>query len=307
MAKAVVVLGARNLGGAIIDHFLGLGWSAAGVALSDDTLVRVRERGALPLAADAPDPAALQGALASARSELGSVDAIVNAVTASRPPRTGPFGGGPLSEADLAAFRGWTVAVAIGGCRKGPATPTCNHSGMCEDEPNYESFEERVRSIARELSRSAERMAQIDFDEVAESFGVDATRAREWVDAASGWLRAQTESVGEDMAARAARAEPGARSEPVSVDEDPLRSAAPHPLDLPTEEQGLALAALASGRWAVEPGSHTLVAHGEGAGPSHAPGLVRELHARDWIAADGELTLVGRHALSRWLEAGTAR
>jgi hypothetical protein len=180
---------------------------------------------------------------------------------------------------------------------------------MCEDEPNFESFEDRIRAIAREFSRSAERMSQIDLDEIAETIGVDPTRAREWFDTAGMWLRAQTanfeaqaESFADDMSPRGTTA-----SEPVKVDEDPLRSAAPHPLDLPTEEQGLALAALASGRWAVEPGSHTLVAHGEGAGPSPAPGLVRELHARDWIAADGEVTLVGRHALSRWLEAGTAR
>ena len=112
MAKTVVVLGARNLGGAIIDHFLGLGWSAAGVARSEDTLAGVRERGALPLAADASDPAALDAALAGARQSLGSVDAVVNAVSASRPPASGPFGGGPLADADLDAFRGWTVAVA---------------------------------------------------------------------------------------------------------------------------------------------------------------------------------------------------
>jgi hypothetical protein len=180
---------------------------------------------------------------------------------------------------------------------------------MCEDEQNFDSFEDRIRAIAREFSRSAERMAQIDLDEIAETIGVDPTRAREWFDTAGMWLRAQTanfdtqaESFAEDMASRST-----APSEPVKVDEDPLRSAAPHPLDLPTEEQALALAALASGRWAVEPGSQTLVAHGEGAGPSHAPGLVRELHARDWIAADGEVTLVGRHALNRWLEAGTGR
>ena len=85
MAKTVVVLGARNLGGAIIDHFLGLGWSAAGVARGEDTLARVRERGALALAADASDPAALEAALVGARQSLGSVDAVINAVSASRP------------------------------------------------------------------------------------------------------------------------------------------------------------------------------------------------------------------------------
>lgn len=112
MAKALVVLGARNLGGAIIDHFIERGWAAAGVAQSEETLARVRDRGALALAADASDPESLTDALAHARDELGSLDAVVNAVTAARPPRAGPFGGGELAQADLEAFRGWTVAVA---------------------------------------------------------------------------------------------------------------------------------------------------------------------------------------------------
>jgi NAD(P)-dependent dehydrogenase (short-subunit alcohol dehydrogenase family) len=112
VAKTVVVLGARNLGGAIIDHFLEIGWNAAGVARSQDTLAAVRSSGALALPADASDPDELAGALSSARERFGSLDAVVNAVTAARPPSSGPFGGGPLAEADLDAFRGWTVAVA---------------------------------------------------------------------------------------------------------------------------------------------------------------------------------------------------
>ncbi|MGI8714675.1 MAG: SDR family oxidoreductase [Solirubrobacteraceae bacterium] len=112
MAKTVVVLGARNLGGAIVDHFLELGWNAAAVARSEETLERVRRRGAVGVAADASDPEALQAALAHVREQLGSVDAIVNAVSASRPPAAGPFGGGELAAADVEAFRGWTVAVA---------------------------------------------------------------------------------------------------------------------------------------------------------------------------------------------------
>lgn len=112
MARALVVLGARNLGGAIIDHFVARGWRAAGVAQSEETLARVRERGALALSADASDLGSLSEALARARRELGSVDAVVNAVTAARPAGTGPFGGGELEKADLEAFRGWTVAVA---------------------------------------------------------------------------------------------------------------------------------------------------------------------------------------------------
>jgi NADP-dependent 3-hydroxy acid dehydrogenase YdfG len=112
MAKTVVVLGARNLGGAIIDHFLELGWNAAGVAQSDETLEHVRQRGALPISADAAEVSSLRGALATAREELGSLDAVVNSVSAARPTTGGPFGGGPLATADLEAFRGWTVAVA---------------------------------------------------------------------------------------------------------------------------------------------------------------------------------------------------
>jgi NADP-dependent 3-hydroxy acid dehydrogenase YdfG len=111
MAKTIVVLGARNLGGAIIDHFLELGWNAAGVARSEETLCRVRQRGALALAADAADARSLHDALAAARNEFGSLDAVVNAVSAARA-TAGPFGGGALATADLDAFHGWTVAVA---------------------------------------------------------------------------------------------------------------------------------------------------------------------------------------------------
>ncbi len=112
MAKTIVVLGARNLGGAITQHFLDSGWNAAAVARSEESLSSVRDRGALAVAGDAADPEALSGALEQVRAEYGSVDAIVNAVSAARPPGSGPFGGGELADADLAAFHGWTVAVA---------------------------------------------------------------------------------------------------------------------------------------------------------------------------------------------------
>ena len=91
------------------------------------------------------------------------------------------------------------------------------------------------------------------------------------------------------------------RSRQTAGSEDPLRRATSHPLDLPTEEQGVALAALDSGRWTVEPGTDALGVKGDGPGPSNALGIVRELRVRDWISTDGEITLVGRHALSRWL------
>jgi hypothetical protein len=168
---------------------------------------------------------------------------------------------------------------------------------MCADEHDHESFDETLRSIARELGRNVERaVEQFDVDELAQRFGFDPIQAREWAESAGGWFRSQAEAFGEDVAARAA---------PPADTEDPLRSAAPHPLDLPTEEQGRALAALESGRWAVEPGTEALSARGEGPGPSDALGLVRELRVRDWIAADGAVTAAGQHALSRWLEAAS--
>ena len=111
MAGVIVVLGARNLGGAIAEHFLSLGWRTAAVARSPGSLERVRELGALGLQANAADPHELRAALENAAGELGGLDAVVNAVSAARA-SGGPFGGGPLSDADLAAFRGWTVAVA---------------------------------------------------------------------------------------------------------------------------------------------------------------------------------------------------
>ena len=173
---------------------------------------------------------------------------------------------------------------------------------MFGEEGHDESFEETLRSIARELGQSVERAAEnVDLDEIADAIGVDPASAKEWIDSAGSWLRAQAETFGEDLASRVGRTE----RKPTT--EDPLRNAQPHPLDLPTDEQGLALAALDSGRWTVEPGTNALAARGEGPGPSDALGLVRELHTRDWISAEGETTLVGRHALSRWLDATSPR
>jgi hypothetical protein len=173
---------------------------------------------------------------------------------------------------------------------------------VSESDPNGESFEEMLRSVAGELGRSIEHYVDnLDVGDVADSIGVDPAVAREWVETASGWLRAQTESAGEELAHRAGG------SKGVVARVDPLGGAGPHPLDLPTDEQGLALAALDSGRWTVEPGTEALTAKGDGPGPSDALGLVRELRVRDWIAVDGELTLVGRHALGRWLDTAPRR
>src|SRR3954465_38715 len=109
---SIVVLGARNLGGAILGHHLNNGWNGAAVARSPETLETVRAAGGMPLQADASDPESLRAALGQARPELGRLDLIVNAVSAARPTRNGPFGGGALNEATVEDVRGWTNAVA---------------------------------------------------------------------------------------------------------------------------------------------------------------------------------------------------
>ena len=185
---------------------------------------------------------------------------------------------------------------------------------MFEDDERDESLEETLRAIAHELGESVQRKAsELDVDEIAEAIGVDADRAREWVESAAEWLGRRFENLGDEFKVPEAwRGTPwgGAKpapSERPHLSADPLRGAAPHPLDMPTEEQALALAALESGRWTVEPGTETLASHGDGPGPSDALGLVRELRARDWIAAEGKLTSAGRHALDRWLQGAANR
>jgi hypothetical protein len=180
---------------------------------------------------------------------------------------------------------------------------------MPEHNPEDESFEETLRSIAEELGRHLESsIDSFDSERLAESFGVDPSMARDWVENTSSWLRARAESIGAEVARRVGDPTPTPPQprKPAS-DADLFDSAVPHPLDLPTEEQALALAALDSGRWTVEPGSDSLMAKGDGPGPSDALGIVRELRVRDWIGPDGELTLVGHQALSRWLSAANRR
>ncbi|HYB29351.1 MAG TPA: hypothetical protein VEF89_22260 [Solirubrobacteraceae bacterium] len=177
---------------------------------------------------------------------------------------------------------------------------------MFENDPGGESFEDALRSIAAELGQYIERsLENIDADDIADRIGVDPATAGEWAENAGSWLRALTSGLGEEIARRTSGPGPGPGRKVVPA--DPLGIAGPHPLDQPTDEQGLALAALDSGRWIIEPGTDALASRGEGPGPSDALGIVRELRARDWIAADGKLTLTGRGALTRWLDAAASR
>lgn len=177
-------------------------------------------------------------------------------------------------------------------------------------------FEEKIRAIFKEVSQSIEQAAEnIDLDEIADRLGVSSERFRFFAESAGQWLTGQFQEHdlhGDDGHEHDVRPrdehdvqehDVDVRATDASATAKPrARRGGPHPRDVPTEEQGLALSALESGRWKVAPGTNELSSGGEGPDPDDAVGLVGELRARDWIAASGEVTLVGRDALRRWLE-----
>jgi hypothetical protein len=136
---------------------------------------------------------------------------------------------------------------------------------MDDESPDRNSFEDMARAVADELNRAVERFAGSE----------EVERARRWLEDLAQSLRA----------------------------DESARHTGPHPLDMPTAEQGAALAALESGRWKLEPDTSALGASGEGPAPEDALGVALELRVRDWITVDGELTTSGRKALARWLDA----
>ena len=171
---------------------------------------------------------------------------------------------------------------------------------MSEEDRDGEGFEARLRWLAQQLSESVEHLEEIDLDPIARLTGLDVDRARELLRDAGEWLNGQADEVVNEGVLRL-----GGLFDAISRGgATPAPGTGPHPLALPTPGQGLALSALESGRWTVEPGSHELRTHGEGPAPEDAVGLVGELRARDWINADGEVTLVGHNALKRWMDSG---
>jgi hypothetical protein len=176
---------------------------------------------------------------------------------------------------------------------------------MSDEDPDRQSFEDMARTLADEVRRALERVSDIDVDELARTASAEAERARAWFEemarqwgGSTPWASSFADAGERDPAPGPAAADPGTA--------DPLADAGPSPLDLPTADQGRALAALDSGRWGLEPGTSAFVVFGDGPGPRDALGLVRDLRVRDWMTADGEITLAGRHALTRWLEASAA-
>jgi hypothetical protein len=180
---------------------------------------------------------------------------------------------------------------------------------------DYDSFEDRLRAVADEVSRSMQRISELDLEELSQRYGVDANRARAVADAAGRWLNDHV-SMADAPFGPIQHADEDSAGGPIGADLDldapteatqtrPGSGRGPHPLDLPTDQQGVALSALDSGRWTVRPGSGQVVGTGVADGPAPSD-VVGELRARDWITADGVLTLVGRHALGRWCRTAEA-
>jgi hypothetical protein len=174
---------------------------------------------------------------------------------------------------------------------------------------DHDSFEDWMRAIAAEVSRSVQRLSELDMQELSQRYGVDADRARAVADAAGRWLNDRF-PAGDPRFGHVLHPDDDSAVRPLGADLDlegqskagqtlPDAGPGPHPLDLATDQQGVALSALDSGRWTVRPGSNQLAGTGAGAGTAPSD-VVGELRSRDWITADGTLTLVGRHALSRW-------
>jgi hypothetical protein len=162
--------------------------------------------------------------------------------------------------------------------------------GMSSDD----SFEARLRAIADQIVQS---LSDNDIDDVAQRFGVDPDRARGVANGVERWLNNRLAEQGP----RPGMWPPAPGTAPPAASTTTF-GAAPHPLDLPTSEQGIALSALDSGRFTVRPGSSVLAATGADSDLflGEAADLVSELRARDWITPDGTVTLVGRQALLRW-------
>jgi NAD(P)-dependent dehydrogenase (short-subunit alcohol dehydrogenase family) len=107
-----LVIGARNLGFAVIEGLLSDGWTVAGAARSPETLAKVRSAGAEALDVDVTDQASVLAALEHLGGRHGRVDVAVNAASPYGGSR--PFGGGPLAHATSMSFTDWTTLPVSG-------------------------------------------------------------------------------------------------------------------------------------------------------------------------------------------------
>jgi hypothetical protein len=157
--RSAVVFGARNLGRAVIELLVSDGWVVAGAARSRSTLDGVSAAGALALEADVTDPESVYGVLEQAAAAHGGVELVLNAAAAYGGDRTGPFGGGPIAEANLDGFDSRSRRT---GQRLWCRSPAARHGARCrgaaygrQGRSGYERSPTRPRSsCARTGSRS---------------------------------------------------------------------------------------------------------------------------------------------------------
>src|SRR3954452_5512800 len=99
----------------------------------------------------------------------------------------------------------------------------CENGVVPADDPDGRSFEEVARALPDEVQQGLERLSTIDLDDVARAANEEAERARRWIED----LARSLMSAG-DATTRPQRA--------------PVHHDGPHPLAMPTAEQGVALA-----------------------------------------------------------------
>src|SRR6186997_3151802 len=109
-----LIIGARNLGFAVIQRLLADGWTVAGGARSPETLEKVRAAGADALEVDVTDQVSVLAALEVVAGRHGRFDLVVNAASPYGGSRSGPFGGGPLAEAGPGGFEDWSAMPVRG-------------------------------------------------------------------------------------------------------------------------------------------------------------------------------------------------
>lgn len=109
-----LIIGARNLGFAIVQRLLADGWSVVGAARSVETLDKLRAAGADALEVDVTDQASVLQALHAAAERHGRVDLVVNAASPYGGSRSGPFGGGELAAAGPDGFEDWAAMPGRG-------------------------------------------------------------------------------------------------------------------------------------------------------------------------------------------------
>ncbi|HEY2596169.1 MAG TPA: hypothetical protein VGK33_19935, partial [Chloroflexota bacterium] len=148
----------------------------------------------------------------------------------------------------------------------------------------HDSFEDRLRAIADQIGQSLRRMSEVDLEQVADGYGIDAERVRGYAEAFGQWLsdRVPSDESGFGQNPHGELDSTVSAGFDALLAQDPGPGQAtnrpgPHPLDLPLDRQGLALSALDSGRWTARPGTDQLVDTGEGPLPSDAASVVSEL------------------------------